>query len=308
MRDAPHLPATQLPSGDDIFLDHVGHFVADPAAATDALTRAGFAPTDPSIQSNPDGSLTGTGNVTAMLRRGYLEFLFKTADTPLGREFDASRSRHAGLHLMAFAVADAVKAHRGLQQSGFSVRPLVEMQRPVEMADGPAIAAFTVARVEAGAMPEGRVQLLTHRTERAVWQPRWLDHPNGAQGLLDILVVVADVAEAAERFARFTGRAAAANASGRRVGLDRGGIQLVAESAARDLISGLPLPALPFMMAYGVAVVSLDATEAFLRGKQIPVSRQPHALIVRFPDALGIGAWVFVENDARLPWLERPIA
>ena len=53
-------------------------------------TRAGFAPTPVSVQVAPDGGPTGTGNVCAMMTRGYMEVLFKTADTPLGREFEAA--------------------------------------------------------------------------------------------------------------------------------------------------------------------------------------------------------------------------
>src|SRR2546426_9202794 len=126
----------QLPVGGEIFLDHVGHFVRDPQAASAAFMRAGFAPTPVSIQVNPDPAggaprLTGTGNVTAMLARGYVEVLFKTADTPLGREFDAALARYPGIHLAAFAVADAALAHRRLGSS-FRVRPLVDMQRPAE--------------------------------------------------------------------------------------------------------------------------------------------------------------------------------
>src|SRR5262249_17315941 len=106
----------QLPIGDEIFLDHVGHFVRDRDAASRALARAGFAPTPVSVQVNPDpaGSgpqLTGTGNVTAMFARGYIEVLFKTADTPLGRELDLRLARYGGVHLAAFAVADAAAAH-----------------------------------------------------------------------------------------------------------------------------------------------------------------------------------------------------
>src|SRR5947209_12785226 len=104
----------QLPRGDEIFLDHVAHFVRDRDAASAALVRAGFAPTPVSIQVSPDPAggarLTGTGNVTAMLSRGYIEALFKTADTPLGRELDAALARHPGVHLAAFAVADAGEA------------------------------------------------------------------------------------------------------------------------------------------------------------------------------------------------------
>src|SRR5580698_5459844 len=99
----------QLPVGDEIFLDHVAHFVRDREAASNALACAGFAPTPVSIQVNPDPAggtrPTGTGNVTAMFARGYTEFLFKVTDTELTREFDASLARHAGLHLAAFSVA-----------------------------------------------------------------------------------------------------------------------------------------------------------------------------------------------------------
>src|SRR5262249_39098559 len=143
----------QLPVPDEIFLDHVGHFVRDHEAASRALARAGFAPTPTSIQVNPDPKggapqLTGTGNVTAMLPRGYIEVLFKTADTTLGREFDATMARYAGVQLAAFVVADAAGAPRRLAENGFRVRPLVELQRPVETGAGAGTAAFTVARVE----------------------------------------------------------------------------------------------------------------------------------------------------------------
>src|SRR5687768_6207273 len=109
----------QLPTGGEIFLDHVGHFVRDPAAAGRALARVGFAPTPVSVQVNPDGTPTGTGNITAMFSRGYMEVLFKTADTPLGLEFEAALTGHSGVHLVAFSVADAEGAHRRLTEAGF---------------------------------------------------------------------------------------------------------------------------------------------------------------------------------------------
>src|SRR5436309_12107666 len=111
----------RLPIGDEIFLDHIGHFVVDCEAAEGALMRVGFAPTPVSIGTNADGSPTGTGNVTAMLDRGYIEILFKTADTPLGREFSSALDRYTGVHLVAFAVADAAGAHRWLAKQGFAV-------------------------------------------------------------------------------------------------------------------------------------------------------------------------------------------
>jgi hypothetical protein len=292
----------RLPQGEEIFLDHVGHFVREPQAASRALARAGFAPTPVSMQVDPTGAPTGTGNITAMFARGYVEVLFKTADTVLGREFEAALAAHAGVHLAAFSVVDAEHAHARLAGAGFRMRPLMQFQRPVETETGAGIAAFTVARLERGEMAEGRIQILTHRTEDTVWQRRWLTHPNGATGLTDMLIAVADVAEAVERFKRFTNRDAVANRLGQAVRLDRGAVQLVNAKTFAELLPEVSVPSLPFIGAYGVAVPSLEKAEAILRQGKIPARRIGRALVARFPGELGVGAWLFVERTADLPW------
>ncbi len=281
----------QLPGGEEIFLDHVGHFVADAEAASRAMIRAGFAPTPISIQTD-GGQLTGTGNVTAMMQRGYIEVLFKTADTALGREFDAARSRYSGLHLIAFAVADAKAAREQLASAGFRVRPLVELRRPVATAAGEAEAAFTVTRVEDGEMREGRIQYLTHHTEDSVWQKRWLTHSNGAKALLDVVVAVADVDEAAARYVRFLRHEAVPTNMGRGIFLERGGVQLVNGS-------------LPFIGAYAVRVDSLAGAEHELLAGGSKPERRGRTLVAAFPPELGIGAWLFVEHASDLPWRSR---
>jgi hypothetical protein len=295
----------QLPRCDEIFLDHVGHFVRDQEAASRALARAGFAPTPVSVQANPDGTPTGTGNVTAMFARGYVEVLFKTADTPLGREFEAAIGAHAGVHLAAFSVADAEAAHGWLTEAGFAMRPLVQFQRPVGTVSGPDIAAFTVVRLERGAMAEGRIQMLTHRTEDTVWQPRWLSHPNGAVGLTDLVIASPDVAEAANRFRRFTGRPSAPTRFGRAVRLDRGEVHLMSGDAFAALMPEIAVPRLPFLGAYAVRVQSLPALEALLLRQALASRRVGAALLVPFPPELGLGAWVFAEHSADLPWRSR---
>ncbi len=298
----PHEADRQLPLGSEIFLDHVGHFVPDREAASAALTRAGFAPTPVSVQSNPDGTPTGTGNVTCMLTRGYLEVLFKTADTPLAREFDASIADHAGVHLAAFSIAGAEATHARLSQSGFAMRPLVQFQRPVETVSGPGVAAFSVVRLERGAMAEGRIQLLAHRTEDTVWQPRWLTHGNGAAALTDLLIVSANVEEAAARFVRFTGKPAQVTTFGRSIRLDRGRIEIVTETAFAALVPEVAVPRLPFIGAYAIRVASLRDTEELMDRAMLNPRRTGKTLLVPFPAELGIGAWYFAENAGDLPW------
>ena len=288
----------QLPLGEEIFLDHVGHFVRDPQTASRALAQAGFAPTPVSVQTQPDPAggahrLTGTGNITAMLTRGYVEVLFKTADTPLGRELDTAMARYEGIHLVAFAVADAAGAHQRLRESGFRVRPLVDMQRPVDTIGEPGTAAFTVARLEPGEMPEGRIQLLTHRTQHMVWQPRWLSHPNGAFGLASVTIAVSDLDAAARRFGRLTGRQARASSFGQTIELDRGRVDLVTGTTFSRMFPQVPIPSLPFIGAYGISVGSIRTVERILKPNGLAMQRRGASLVAAFPEELGCGAWLF---------------
>ncbi len=291
----------QLPGPGEIFLDHVAHFIADRDAAAKALARAGFAPTPISIQTD-GGKLTGTGNVTAMMTRGYVEVLFKTADTPLGQELDRALARYSGVHLIAFSVADARRESERLRTAGFKTAPLVELRRPVATETGNAEAAFTVARVEAGQMAEGRIQLLTHHTESAVWQPRWLTHPNGAKALLDVLVAVPNVDEAAARYSRFTNRGVIASRLGRTIVLNRGAVHLTGSTTFTRLVPGHPIPTLPFIGVYSLRTDSMTATANLLRANGVTFEQRDRMLFARFPQALGAGAWIFVERAEDLPW------
>lgn len=297
-----------LPDDGEIVLDHIGHFVADIKEARAALQKLGFAPTPVSVQSTPTGQdgapeLTGTGNICVMLECGYLEFLFWTADTPIGREFNSALQRRPGVHLAAFAVADAEAEHARLAGDGFAMRPLVRMRRVVETEDGEDEARFTVARVDAGEMPEGRIQSLTHHTETAVWQPRWLRHSNSASALSAVLIVSAE-ADAAARFSRFCERPVRTVAAKHHVvSLDRGYLVLMdPERAARTLPEACGEEA-PFFAAYAVTVKSLDVMENHLISAGQSFERFPDAIRCPFPPALGRGQWLFVEDDAAIEWL-----
>jgi hypothetical protein len=295
-----------LPTGNQVFLDHIAHFVSDADAARDALMRAGFTPTPVSVQRNegPDGTSrpSGTGNVCAMLEEGYIEILFKTADTPLAAEHDVALQRYAGVHLIAFAVADAHRASAHLRETGFRTRPVVHLRRPVATETATAEAAFTVARVEPGEMPEGRIQYLTHHTPDVVWQPRWLTHPNGTLALTDVVIAVPDVAEAAARFARFLGRNAAASRLGRSITLDRGAIHFATTEWLRDYLPRTP--ALPFTGIYVLRVASLSRLRAQFEAGGFEIRRTGAMLFAPFPAALGQGGWLFLKDPRDLPWPE----
>ena len=169
-------------------------------------------PTPVSIQVNPDPGggapqRTGTGNVTAMFARGYIEVLFKTADTPLGRELEAGLARYPR------------RASRGLRGSRCRRGPSAARRpRLSHAAAGATCSDRSIPAARPAPRPSRSRASSPARCRRAASRSSptapstWSgsragsSHPNGALGLTSVMIAVADVEEAAQRFARFTGR------------------------------------------------------------------------------------------------------
>lgn len=286
--------AALVPAAGEVFLDHVGLFMPEAQASPEAFIRLGFTLTPFARHGDaagPGGARgpSGTGNRCAMFRQGYLELLAPTGeDTPLARQLHQSLARHPGLHLIAFAVADAEARHRQLPARGLAPLPLVRLKRPVPTAVGEGIAGFDVVRLPPGIMAEGRVQMLTHATPDLVWQRRHLDHDNGARALTGALVCVADAAEAANRFARFVDRPIAGRGGAFEVALHRGRVTLVEAEALARVLPGVTPPALPWIAAFGVAVADPAVTERLLAAHNVTSRRlEPGRLHVAGAQALG---------------------
>jgi len=296
----------QLPEGEEVFLDHVAHMVPDLDAAAEDLTRLGFTvtPRTPQMTRDADGRLVpaGTANRCVMLPEGYIEVLTPVSDTPLARQMQAQIDRYVGLHLICFSAADPESARARLAREGFQPLPTVALRRGIALPDGgEGTLAFSVQRVPPGTMVEGRVQYVTHHTPDLLWQPRWLDHANGATALREVVVVVADPDEAAERYARFTGRASKAEGAGRQVlPLDRGRVVLLSSAAWRAEFPGIEPPALPWIGATTLTVESLDGLAARCHDADPPAARRDGCLVVPLPAAVG-GVMVFCEAAADGP-------
>ncbi len=201
---------SQLPKGKDVFLDHIAHFVPDMEKASTTLSRLGFVLTPFTHQQNntPNGPVpAGTANRCVMLRSGYVEILSAVAATELAKRMQKAISRYTGLHLIALSASDSSHAAARLEDQGFEPEQPVHLRRAVDLEDGAAgEARFTVVRVPPEKMPEGRIQVLTHHTEKAVWQDRWTGHENSISSLGAVMLTVEDPSEAAERYGRFSGR------------------------------------------------------------------------------------------------------
>ena len=82
---------------------------------------------------------------------------------------------------------------------------------------------------------------------------------------------------------------------GKTIALDRGRLDLVTADAFSRHYPECWIPSLPFAGVCGIAVKSLAALEAVLRGADLPARRVDRALIAPFPDELGQGVWRFSE-------------
>lgn len=292
-----------VPSDGGVYLDHVGHFVADADAASSALARLGFLLTPYSLHTNREDPgkppvPAGTANRLAMLAEGYLEFLNRDGPaTPLARQLEAAVARYVGVHLMAFAVCDAEGHRERLQAAGFKVGPAVALQRETEDAAGNAdIVRFTVIRPVPGEMEEGRVQMLRHDRPDLMWQRRWMDHPNRAVALTEVFFASADPDAAAARYARYLNRPADPVDGGYAVRLARGRVVILSRAGLDAYLPGLAVPDLPFIAGYRLRSADLSATRNWLAGNGFAL--QPlgdGALAVTAPPALG-GTLVFGDS------------
>ena len=253
----------QVPSPGDKLLDHIAHWVPDLDAASEALVSIGFVLTPWSEQHaspRPGAPVSpvGSANRCIMLRSGYLEVLAPLAPTPIGRELQAGIGRYVGVHLLAFGSSDTRAEQSRLESLGFPQRPVVALRREVETGSGgTATLRFTVGRAELGSMAEGRVQFLTHHTPEHLWQARYLGHPNTAEELAEVWIVVANLDEAAQRYAAYLDLPATRTEPGMaNIALSRGRVALFTAEAFAKHMPGAEVPTLPFIAGYGLATAN----------------------------------------------------
>jgi hypothetical protein len=299
--------AVVLPRGDAIFLDHLAHWVPDIHAAAALLDRLGFllTPYAEHVHASDTGPVpAGSANRCVMLACGYLEVLTAVGDTPIAGEVRAALGRYTGLHLAAFCVADAAAHRERLVSAGFPQRAAVTLARATTTADGKACTLqFTVVRPEVGCLAEGRVQFLTHHTPDELWQPRWLEHPNTARGLTDMLFCVVDPGEASRRYARYLGRPAEAVDGGYVLRVERGRLALLDAEHVSRALPGSGIPCVPFMAAYAIDCANIGSARAVLGASGIDyIDNAERALTVPPQSALG-GSITFTEGGALPPWL-----
>ena len=278
----------QVPEGDQIFLDHVGSFVGDLDRAAVALKRLGFAPSDLSHQKNvsADGTvhLSGTSNRLVRLRRGFLEFLASTSDTPLSAQLRNALARYEGLHLIAFSHEDLEAQRARLVKCGFDMQDVVRLRGRTRDVGLRHDVAWTILRTMPHVMPEGRIQFVYPHTPELSWPPGSTEHPNHADGLTGVIVCVGDPDEAKDRLSDYLGRDRETDG----VTTDRGRVHIAGVDDVSDVLPDFCHPGLPYIAAVTVMTTNLSETGKVIRSNGIePLIQRDGILWIAPTDALG---------------------
>lgn len=249
-------------------LDHVGIAGADLGKLSTAYEELGFALTPIARHSGrrtPDGPVVpfGTGNRCAMLREGYLELIAVVDPESFTNSLESSLARYAGLHILALGIDDEEANLARMRAGGVKIPGIAYLERPVDDAD-PGGPKARFARLLLPDAPEGRIFLIRHLTPEAIWQERFLAHPNHAAGLQEVVVVTTAPAESAQRFSLLAGLPVTPDpAGGFALRLPRGRVRIVPPEALAGVLPGVTPPALPCIA--GITIRTDDANEAIRR-------------------------------------------
>ncbi|MGW6564750.1 VOC family protein [Streptomyces sp. NPDC054975] len=272
-------------------LHHVGHVVSDMAQAIALYQRLGFhvpPPTVPALAPREGAAPEpfGAANTHADLSRSFVELVTpvkpgSTAGLPpdarivplqappeklpvLLSRIEATSAqlggwcdRFEGLHILMFSAPDAVGAADRLTAAGVGHGGVNTVGRPVETPDG--VRTELVRYLEIDGAPEGRIGVVGD-VDPEFQHTRRLDHPNGAQDLVEAVLCVPDGQLPPVR-ERYLGRPISAE----------GPVTLVAKADLPDLLPGEDPPALPALIACTVTVPDIARVRALLEENGLPV-------------------------------------
>jgi catechol 2,3-dioxygenase-like lactoylglutathione lyase family enzyme len=166
-------------------IDHALIGVADLERACANFERLGFTPT-------PRGRHVGwgTGNYTIMFEHDYVELLGVVDASQYIHGLDGFLETGEGLLNVALATDDAEASFRWMQQQGIDAAPPESLKRVLEAEDGDEILEFRNVHFPSDLTPGLKTFACQHLTPEKVRRPSWLSHPNGANGITEVTIVM----------------------------------------------------------------------------------------------------------------------
>ncbi|TDB73187.1 VOC family protein [Micromonospora sp. KC723] len=289
-------------------LHHVGHVVRDMPAALQLYRRLGFAlpaPSYPAMVPQDGGALEpfGAANTHADFSQDFVELVTVVDVDGVGSRVPADArlvplnappavlpslmerinatsanlsdclDRYEGLHILMLSSSDIEATAARLTNSGIKHGGVNTVRRPV----GPQVETVRYLEIDGvrpGVEAEGRIGVAAD-LDPGIQSSRAADHPNGAVGLVDATLCIADpeLDAVRTRYEAYLDRTPKANGRGCVFDLGAATLTLVPASRLAEALPGQQPPALPTLVAYTVAVRDLAATKDLLQTNKVPLCR-----------------------------------
>ena len=186
-----------------LVLDHLGCLADDFDATAAAWERLGFrlcprSPQRGAVPGREGMHPWATSNRCALFRHGYLELIGITWPGAFN-PWASFMERGPGLHIIALRCDTADAAYASLASDAAFLQPPVQREREVDVDGALRLMRFRNIFSRDTECPEGRYIVIEHQTPDYLWQPRYLDHENGALALLSATFVATDPQPIAQR-------------------------------------------------------------------------------------------------------------
>lgn len=281
-------------------IDHALIGVADLEHARESFERLGFTPT-------PRGRHIGwgTGNYTIMFERDYVELLGVVDANQYIHGLDKFLETGEGLLNVALATDDAEESFRWMLNNGIDAQEPEKLQRLLELEDGDETLEFRNVHLPPDLTPGLKTFACQHLTPEKIRQSSWLSHPNGANGIAEVTIVMESLDGVRDAYIRLFGEDAVSGDERKgNITVDTGQDELwfvtpktfPERHYEKTIDPDLPLPRLA---ALTLSVADPQVTAMYLTGQQVAFERDSTgAVIVSSEEACGTFlVFAEAEND-----------
>ncbi|MFE3445933.1 VOC family protein [Nocardia sp. NPDC059180] len=246
------------------------------------------------LAERPGAPLTagGTANMCALFGDSYIELLgIVDESAPDPWHTKQMVAQFEGLRILSLDTDDASGADARLGAAGLRTSGVLELERPVDTEDGPATLRARSVHLDPRSTVEGYIGVAQHLTREYVLQPRYLTHPNGALGIVAVLIVAADTELGAitQRYRDILGTEPDAAGPTTVLECGRARIEIVPASAAAQVLPGEKAPASSYLAALTILVDDIDHARNFITDAGVETRTTDAGFFVSGHDACGAG-------------------
>jgi hypothetical protein len=273
-----------MPLTSIVGLDHLVVLVQDIDRAQARFQALGFHATPRGFHAPP----LPTQNHTAVFADNYIELLYFPPGTSAASRFAHLPAGYEGPAIVGLRPTDSSIVHEELASLGFDPPPISEGGRTVDTPDGPRRASWRNQRFPDDAPGLPALFSCGHLTPSLVYRPEWMDHPNGALGVTEIVMVHPQPGLLAAAHARLVGsHRVQVTPEGLAVRWGSATFRILSPAGAANHYPSAALPGVPSegcLIGATVRVASLPVAAAILDRNGIVTARSPLGGLVPLGD------------------------